>query len=285
MKTLIGRIISATTLVLIMASCTPALAPVETPQSQATIDVNPISTAAVQTYQVESTRKANLIPTATEVILPTNTPEPATATPTTELANTSPEITPTLWIPASGSSYPTITASLDTNCRSGPDQAFDVVGALRVGDTSEVHGKLNGGGWWYIKNVTNPDPKFCWVWAQTTVVNGDTSMIPIQQAPVAHPPKLTVGISVLPATSAVCPTTFVFTGTVTSDRATILIYQFVNGDGNLVKSGSLTFTDDGTQTVTLSKTYSDSTSNSMQFEITSPVTAHSAIAEFSLTCP
>jgi uncharacterized protein YraI len=226
-----------------------------------------------------------LIPTATEVILPTNTPEPATATPTTASENTTPPITSTLWIPASGSAYPTITASLDTNCRSGPDQAFDVVGALRVGDTSEVQGKLNGGGWWYIKNITNPEPKFCWVWAETTVVNGDTSMVPVVQAPVAHPPKLTVGISVVPDTSAVCPTTFVFTGTVTSDRATTLIYKFVNEDGKSFKSGTITFTDDGTQSVTLSKTYESDTSNSMQFVITSPIAAHSSKAEFSLTCP
>ena len=104
-------------------------------------------------------------------------------------------------------------------------------------------------------------------------------------APVAHPPKLTVGISVLPAVSVVCPTTFVFTGTVTTDRATTLIYQFVNQDGKLVKSGSIVFTDDGTKTITLTKTYSDEVIGSMRFEITSPIVMKSGAAEFSMDCP
>ena len=261
------------------------LSKLRTPQSQATIDVNPINTAAVQTYIVKSTRKANLIPTATEVILPTNTPEPATATPTTAPIDISSLVTPTTWIPASGSVYPTITAILDTNCRVGPDKAFEVVGALRVDDISEVHGKLRAGGWWYIKNVSNELPKYCWVWAKSTKVTGDTSSVPYVSAPVAHPPKLIVEISVLPAVSVVCPTTFVFTGTVNTDRATTLIYQFVNQNGKLVKSGSIVFTDDGTKTITLTKTYSDEVIGSMRFEITSPIVVKSSAAEFSMDCP
>lgn len=285
MKMQIGRIFYAITLVLILASCTAAHAPVVTPQVQATIDLGPINTAAVQTYVVESTRKANLIPTATEVILPTNTPEPPTATPTTQAINTTPIVVPTLWIPASGSSYPTITASLNTNCRSGPDKAFEVVGALNVGSTSEVYGKLRGGGWWYIKNVSNEEPKFCWVWAETTVVTGDTDSVPYIQAPVAHPPKVTVGISVVPDTSVICPTTFVFTGTVTSDRATNLLYEFVYKNGNVMKAGEISFPDDGTQTVTFSKSYDEDVIGTMQLKITYPVTAHSAAVSYTLTCP
>lgn len=285
MKTMIRRIVYAITLVLVLASCTPAPVQVETPSSQPTFDVDTLKTAAVQTYIVESTKRANLIPTATEVILPTNTPEPATSTPTTAPIDISALVTPTTWIPASGSEFPTITAILDTNCRVGPDKAFEVVGALRVDDISEVHGKLKGGGWWYIKNISNELPKYCWVWAESTKVTGDTSSVPYVSAPVAHPPKLTVSISVLPDVSVVCPTTFVFTGTVHTDRATTLVYQFKNQDGKLLKSGSIVFTDDGTKIITLTKTYSDELSGSMRFEITSPIVVKSAAAAFSMDCP
>lgn len=285
MKTLIARIITGALLVLLLASCAPAAAPAATQPPQATVDIGAINTAAVQTYVVESTRNAMLIPTSTEVILPTNTPEPPTATATVAQVVNTPANQPTLWIPPSGSSYPSITASLNTNCRSGPDKFFDVVGALRVGDTSEVHGKLNGGGWWYIKNVTNPDPKYCWVWAETTVVTGDTSNLPVVQAPVAHPPKLTLSISAAPPTSAVCPTTFVFTATVASDRAADLAYQIVDADGKVLKAGEMVFTDDGSQSVSVSKSYSKNISSWVMLEITYPFADHSSKAVFTQTCP
>jgi|WetSurMetagenome_2_1015567.scaffolds.fasta_scaffold35902_1 hypothetical protein len=289
MKNQIEKITYMMIIVLMLAACVPAAAPIASPQLQSTIDINPIYTAAVQTYEVESTRKANLMPTATETVLPTETIEPATNTPAATLVDSTPVDTPTLWIPVSGSTYPTITAKLDTNCRLGPDTAFDVVGALRVGETSEVYGKLKGGGWWLIKNITHPDdPKLCWVWAETTAVTGDTGMVPDilpPQTPSEVNAIVNVTLGVVPATSLVCPTTFVFTGAVTTDRAVTLTYQFLRNDGSILQSGRLFFTDDGTQNVTLSEKYNKDISGWVQLVITDPRKHHSAKIDFSLDCP
>jgi hypothetical protein len=104
---------------------------------------------------------------------------PPTATPT-------PESTPT----ATTSPTPnqvTIHASVDTNCRRGPDPVYTVIGYLTVGQTSVVLGQLAGGGWWYIENTTaGRDP--CWVWGQTTVVEGNPSSLPFITPPPTPTP-------------------------------------------------------------------------------------------------
>lgn len=277
--------ISYLLMLLILAACTPAALPATIP-AQPTVDVNPIYTAAVQTYEAESTRKASLLPTATEVILPTA--EPATATPETMAVATTPTVEQTLWIPPSGSTYPTITAEIDTNCRLGPDKVYEVVGALRVGDISKVHGKPLQGGWWYIENVSNADPKYCWVWAETTAVTGDTSLLPFITPPLPPAqsnPQLTLAISALPATSVVCPSTLTVTATITTDRETTLSYQIVDQSGAVLKSGTMVFADDGSQTVSFSGTYNADASGWVQLRVTSPVTGHSTKAAWSVDCP
>jgi len=269
------------------AACTPAAAPAAETQP-ATVDLGPVYTAAVQTYEAEATRNASLLPTATAEPLPTETLVPPT--PTTEptaVVPTGP--TATVWIPASGSTYPSITALLDTNCRKGPDKVYEVVGGLRVGETSRVHGQLKDGGWWYIENITNPEPKYCWVWAETTVVTGDTDALPFVVPPVppaqAHP-ILTLGISVDPVSwTGSCPKNLVITGTITSDIATTVTYQFINENGGVMHSGSVVFSDDGTQTVSTSIQVSDTTSGWYQMKITSPVIRKSGTASYSIDCP
>ncbi|MBA4419678.1 MAG: hypothetical protein C0391_00860 [Anaerolinea sp.] len=272
-------------MLLILAACTPAALPAAT-QAQPTVDLNPIYTAAVQTYEAESTRKASLLPTATEVILPTD--EPATATPETIAVVTTPTVEPTLWIPPSGSTYPTITATMDTNCRLGPDKVYEVVGALRVSDISKVHGKLLQGGWWYIENVSNDEPQYCWVWAETTKVTGDTTLLPFITPPLPPAqsnPQLTLTITAAPPASVVCPSVLTITATITTDRETTLTYQIVNESGSVLKSGTMVFADDGTQTVSFSGTYNADDSGWVQLRVTSPVTGHSTKAAWSVDCP
>jgi hypothetical protein len=269
------------------AACTPAAAPVAEPQP-ATVDLGPVYTAAVQTYEAEATRNAGLLPTATDEPLPTAADVPPTAT-LEPIAVVPTGPTATLWIPASGSTYPTITALLDTNCRKGPGKVYEIVGGLHVGETSKVHGKLRDGGWWYIENITNPEPKYCWVWAETTVVTGDTDALPDVVPPVppaqAHP-ILNLSISVDPATwSGSCPKSLVITGTIESNIATTVTYQFINENGGVMHSGMVVFSDDGTQTVSTSIQYSDTASGWYQMKITSPVIQKSGTASYSIDCP
>jgi hypothetical protein len=56
------------------------------------------------------------------------------------------------------------------------------LGYLLVGRQSTVHGKDASGNWWYIENPKKPG-EFCWVWEGTTQVSGDTSQLPLMEAP------------------------------------------------------------------------------------------------------
>jgi hypothetical protein len=78
----------------------------------------------------------------------------------------------------------TISANIDTNCRTGPGADYPVVGYLVAGQQSTVFGKEASGNWWYIENPKKP-AEYCWVWSETTVVTGDASGLPNLEAPPA----------------------------------------------------------------------------------------------------
>lgn len=116
-------------------------------------------------------------------IKPSDTLQPptqaATDTPIPAVTNT-PGVTATL-------SVPVISASVDTNCRTGPSKLYDPpVGVLLVGQTAKVYGRHSQGTWWYIENVGRAG-NYCWVWAETTSVDGDTSALPVITPPPMPP--------------------------------------------------------------------------------------------------
>lgn len=110
-----------------------------------------------------------IIPTDTPTPIPTWTLLPPTDTPT---------FTPT-WTPVGP---PRITATIETNCRTGPSPDYPRVGYLLVGQESTVHGINAAGTWWYIANPTKPG-QYCWVWGETTVVAGSLLEMPIITPP------------------------------------------------------------------------------------------------------
>lgn len=135
-------------------------------------------TAAAQTIAAQMTQSA---PT-TAAVPPTSTStQPPTDTPTPELTNT-PVFTPT---PA----VPMISASIATNCRLGPSTLYGVVGLLPVGKQVEVQGRNNAGTWWYIQNPSRSGQS-CWVWGESTKVEGSTAGLAIITPPPS-PPTLT----------------------------------------------------------------------------------------------
>lgn len=85
---------------------------------------------------------------------------------------------------------PTISSSVNTNCREGPSPDYKVLGYLLSNQTSEVHGRDSSKNWWYIINPEKPN-NFCWVWKETTTVTGDTSNLPIiTPPPPPAPPEV-----------------------------------------------------------------------------------------------
>ena len=47
-----------------------------------------------------------------------------------------------------------------------------------MGTTSNVYGRDSADYWWYIQNPTKND-RFCWVWSETTHVEGNPNLLPV----------------------------------------------------------------------------------------------------------
>jgi len=125
---------------------------------------NVVPPAEVQTMSVQ-TGIANALAGTLTAMVPTFTPSPSN--------------TPTL-------SGLLVSVSLATNCRTGPGQAYDMIGALDVGKSAEVVGKDAYNQYWIIENPHNPGT--CWLWGQYATVTGDTSQLPVIAAPPTPTP-------------------------------------------------------------------------------------------------
>jgi hypothetical protein len=124
---------------------------------------------------------------ATETPLPTPTPVPTesaqpTVAATAEVAQPTATTYLTPTAPASPASSPKIIADQNTNCRVGPSTGYAIQTYFLKGAESTVEGRDKGKDWWYI---VSPDEasEYCWVWDGSTTVVGDTSTLPVVEAP------------------------------------------------------------------------------------------------------
>jgi hypothetical protein len=114
-----------------------------------------------------------------ETATPTSTPALPTLSPTATLSPT-PIFTTTPLVPQ-------ISVSVATNCRVGPGKVYDRVGALLVGQVSEVVGRNSIGDYWYIRNP-NQNNGFCWLWGEYATVTGNLAALPIYTPPPTPTP-------------------------------------------------------------------------------------------------
>ena len=134
---------------------------------------NAISTSAAQTVIAQLTGYApSPIPVETFTPGPTLTPSPTLTATGTPLPIVFPTFTP---------SYPFVSVSVPTNCRSGPGMVYDVVGYLMVGEMAQVYGRGTSGLYWYIRNPDNSS-SFCWISGKYAALSGNLSAIPIYTA-------------------------------------------------------------------------------------------------------
>ena len=136
---------------------------------------------ALKTAQAQLTLEAPQQQTPAQVQPTQDTGQPQT----TQQVQPPPQQTPGL---------PTITADVNTNCREGPSPDYKVVGYLVKGDISTVHGRDASKNWWYIENPDQPG-KYCWVWVQTTVVQGNTSTLAVITPPPPPVPDVAITVS------------------------------------------------------------------------------------------
>lgn len=142
--------------------------------SVSTPDPNLINTMVAQTFSAIQIQSA--VPAAAT---PTFTPEIPTFTPTATLSPTP--------IFTSTPSVPLISVSVATNCRVGPGRIYDRVGALLVGETTQVYGRDLLGNYWYVANPDVPGG-FCWLWGEYATLTGNVQALPVFTPPPTPTP-------------------------------------------------------------------------------------------------
>jgi len=110
-----------------------------------------------------------------------------TSTPPTPPTQT-PSSTPTLSLTLT-SAAPIVSVSVNTNCRTGPGVAYDLIGALLVGEKAVVVGRYSALNYWIINN---PDRSgTCWLWGEYATVVGDTAGLQEYTPPPSPTPSIT----------------------------------------------------------------------------------------------
>jgi len=100
----------------------------------------------------------------------------------------------------------TVTVSVNTNCRSGPGDAYPILGALVVGQIAEVVGRSAASDNWIVKLPGKTST--CWLWGYYATIEGDTSSLPVFDPPPTPTPA--AGFTVAYSYLMQCPPYYVF---------------------------------------------------------------------------
>lgn len=116
-----------------------------------------------------------------------------TAVPNTEAVPPTETLTPTITLTATETLTPTLSSPIanvdvNTNCRRGPGELYDIVGALTVGVTGNVVGRYQAGDYWIINNPNgNGD---CWIWGYYATVEGPLDSLAYYTQPPTPTPEV-----------------------------------------------------------------------------------------------
>ncbi len=184
-------------------------------------------------------------PVATATPVPTDTPTGptpfASPAPSTESSpGSTPRVTP---------STPEVTpVAANVNCRSGPDVAYSAVSVLVLGDTTQVAGRNADSSWWYVHDPSDPGA-FCWISAGVVTISGPLGGIPLVAAPAPIVTQVTANAEVSSTVHCGEPNTVMFSGTITTNGAATVKYQWeITGDkSNTTPPQTLDFAEAGTK--------------------------------------
>lgn len=113
----------------------------------------------------------------------------ATEEPTDAISTEAPEATQTEVPTEEVSDKVVVSVSTATNCRTGPDVAYQLLMTVQPGSSFDVVGKYSPKQYWIINMPTGGT---CWLWGQYAIVDGDVSVLPEitpPPAPVAVQPS------------------------------------------------------------------------------------------------
>lgn len=125
---------------------------------------------------------------------------------------------------------PEVTVSVNTNCRTGPGVAYQIIGALVIGQKGIVVGKNSATGYWIINNPGGTGT--CWLFPQYATVSGDTSKLQEYAIPPTPTPTFTSTPTATPTLASPAPV----------NNVDIAIVCTPDG-GNFKHSGTLTWED------------------------------------------
>lgn len=271
-------LLGVTVIILILTACVPGL-------GTANQDPGPIYTQAAQTIEATMTMGAMLNALTTqqaEQLEPTSTQAVIEEPTTTPLPESTATIEPTITY-----FVPMISATKNTNCREGPGAQWAVISALLVGEKVPVKGKSVSGTWWLIQDPKQAS-KTCWVWTDTTNVEGKTDSLPIIETPptpTPEKPAITVSSSVSPTTfNGACPKTLTLKGTVTVSRPTKVEYAWVSDFGMSIGGGKYEFDEAGSKTFTKTIEINSDTTGFLRFRVEAPFSVKADRIEIKINC-
>jgi len=128
------------------------------PEQDTTIDAQETSLAATVAAQVTQ----SLLENATST--PSQTPAQPTETP-----SPSPTVTPTY-------APPMLRVEQNTNCRSGPGEAYNIIVVLTAGQNIEPVGRSMEGQYWVVKRPGTEQT--CWAWGEFLTASGSVHTLP-----------------------------------------------------------------------------------------------------------
>lgn len=180
--------------------------------------------------------------------LGTNTPQPTFEVVSTPQPSFTPIPLPTL-TPTPVILSVQVTAEL-INCRTGPGTVFDTLAEITQGKVLRASGRNDSSTWWYVSNPGNPG-NFCWVSAEVTQTDGDTSLLPIVQTGASlvtnvdlrvEPTRIVVGCDQFPQT-------VFFEALVTTNGPALFTWKWEISTGVSSDVGTLVFEEAGTQAI------------------------------------
>jgi hypothetical protein len=223
-------------------------------------------------------------PPPTDTPAPTDTPLPTEGptdmpTNTVEVPTVGPTNTP---VPEN----PMLHVTENTNCRAGPSPIYGVEGYVTTDMVLPVMGINEGHSWWWVRNPTYPDYN-CWVWKYTSVVEGDTSEVPIYRDPwtmTPGEPELSISTTVYPSYyKGICPQEVTVVATIHSNRAVHIQYQWLR-KGYAQKSGWATINADGSVTLVHKVSVRYSTEAYFNLKINYPIKYMSPKIHYETNC-
>jgi len=114
---------------------------------------------------------------------PTEIPSPTVQAPVTIIVienSPTPAATETPSPTSTPTAPPEITLTLNSNCRMGPSNFYNIVDQISSGKVFGVIGRNEDNTWWQIVNATNRE---CWIFYENAEANSDFSAVAVKAGP------------------------------------------------------------------------------------------------------